>query len=200
MLIELDAEAQAVVRPALTALCSLAGALASGCGAEAEAVAASRELAAGADLAMRIGVNRARSAGRTWAEIGVALHCSRQSAFQRFGQKGTDMTSIDDGADVRATAIFTALTVGDFDTVQGGFDDQLAASLDERKLASVWANVTGVVGRFQRLGEPFARPVGDHTVIDIPMTFEAGDMVGRLAFDQAGKTAGLFIARPEALG
>lgn len=198
MLIELDAEAQAAVRPALTALRSLTGALASRLGTEA--VAASRELAAGADLAMRIGVNRARSAGRTWVEIGDALHCSRQSAFQRFGQKGTDMTSIDAGAGERARVILTALASGDFLTVQEGFDNQLAAALDESKLAGVWANVTGMVGCFERLGEPFVRPVGDHTVIDVPMCFEAGDMVGRLAFDQAGRTAGLFIVRPEALG
>ncbi len=71
---------------------------------------------------------------------------------------------------------------------------------DGAKLAGVWANVVGMVGCFDRLGEPFVRPVGDHTVIDVPMSFQAGDMVGRLAFDHAGQTAGLFIVRPEALG
>lgn len=200
MLHDLDTQAKAAVEPALDALRQLVDALRAGPDAAVAALAASRTLTAGADSAMRATVARARSAGRTWAEIGAVLQTSRQAAFQRFGRTETTMTPTDDGSGARALSILHALAGGDFDTVRRDFDPKLTAALDHQQLAGVWANVTGLVGRLERLGEPFTRPIGDHTVVDVPMSFEAGEMVGRLAFDPQGQTAGLFVLRPEALG
>ena len=45
---------------------------------------------------------------------------------------------------------------------------------------------------------PFVRRIGDHTVVDIPMRYEAGDMKARVAFDADEKVAGLFFLPPEA--
>ena len=199
MLAQLDDDSLATVTPAVNALLRFCRAVTRP-GAEVEAVNAARELATGADLVMRAGVSRARSAGRTWNEIGAGLHTSRQAAFQRFGRRETAMTPLEPHAGDRATAILTALAAGDFDTVRTDFDAQLTAGLDEAQLVGVWANITGTVGSFERLGEPFARQIGEHTVVDVPMAFEASDMIGRLAFDAVGKVAGLFVVRPEALG
>lgn len=200
MLAGLDTDAKAAVQPALSALLSLTSALAAGPGAAVDAVGATRELASGADVAMRAGVARARAAGRTWAEIGAALQSSRQAAYQRFGRTEADMRPPESRAGDRALATFTALAAGDFEAVRAEFDARMSASLDERQLAGVWVNVTGMVGRFERLGQPFVRRIGGHTVVDVPMSFEAGEMVGRLAVDDDGRTAGLFVLRPEALG
>ncbi|MBJ7904372.1 hypothetical protein IF655_13790 [Streptomyces sp. DSM 110735] len=46
---------------------------------------------------------------------------------------------------------------------------------------------------------PFVRRIGDHTAVDVPLRYEAGDMKARVAFDDDEKVAGLFILPPEAL-
>ncbi|MFF2519568.1 hypothetical protein [Streptomyces sp. NPDC058086] len=44
--------------------------------------------------------------------------------------------------------------------------------------ATVWP-VTGLVGAFGGFSEtePFVRRVGDHTAVDIPLRYKAGDMM-----------------------
>jgi hypothetical protein len=55
------------------------------------------------------------------------------------------------------------------------------------------------VGTYQRMGEPMTRQAGDLTIVDVPLTFEASEMKGRVVFDRKGKVAGLFILKPDAL-
>ncbi|MFF9510657.1 hypothetical protein ACF1BU_11775 [Streptomyces sp. NPDC014724] len=43
----------------------------------------------------------------------------------------------------------------------------------------------------------FVRRIGDHTVVDIPLRYEAGDMKARVAFDTDEKVAGIFVLAPE---
>jgi hypothetical protein len=38
---------------------------------------------------------------------------------------------------------------------------------------------------------------GDLTIADIPMTFEASEMKGRVGYDQDGMVTGLFMLRPD---
>lgn len=49
------------------------------------AVRLASELAALSGSARRLAIDRARSAGHTWQELGDLLGVSRQAAFQRFG-------------------------------------------------------------------------------------------------------------------
>jgi hypothetical protein len=49
------------------------------------------------------------------------------------------------------------------------------------------------------MGEAGARQAGDLTIVDIPMTFEAGEMKGRVVYDKDAKVTGLFVLQPEAL-
>lgn len=74
----------------------------------------------------------------------------------------------------------------------------LAAFTDEVRLNGL-ATVTGLVGAFEGFGEgePFVRRIGDHTVVDIPLRYEAGEMKARVAFDAEEKVAGIFILAPE---
>jgi hypothetical protein len=50
-----------------------------------ETVLVASELSAAAASALRLSVELARAAGRTWQELGDVLGVSRQAAFQRFG-------------------------------------------------------------------------------------------------------------------
>ena len=54
-----------------------------------------------------------------------------------------------------------------------------------------------MVGAYERMGEPLVRQLGDHTVIDIPLTFEAGQMKGRVSYNGERQVSGLFILTPE---
>ena len=54
--------------------------------AELNTVRIAARMRAVADYALQQCVDRARSAGHTWPEIGDALGTSRQAAFRRFGK------------------------------------------------------------------------------------------------------------------
>jgi hypothetical protein len=159
-----------------------------------------------ADLALAAAVDAARAAGCTWQQIGDALGTSRQAAFQRFGHpvdprtgRTMDRTTLD-GADARALELFAALATARWEDAARDFDPTMAEALPLTKLADTWTTVVSMVGAYERAGEPFVRRQGDHTVVDVPLAFEAGDMTGRVSLDAAGKVAGLFVLDPEHAG
>ena len=77
------------------------------------------------------------------------------------------------------------------------FDATFTAKFPIEKAASAWAQVTGPFGTYQRMGgEPFVRQLGDYTVVDVPMEFEAGVRRGSVFFNADGQVSGLFIVNP----
>jgi len=181
----------------------LAGLGPTAAGSPLDAVAAARELAAASHAAQQAAVDRARSAGHSWREIGDVLETTRQAAFQRFGRPvdprtGQPMSRVTlAGAEDRAVALIGLLTQGRWAAARAGFSGPMLAALDAGQLAGVWAQLAGTVGRLERLGEPLAFPAGEHTVVDVPLAFEAGERTGRVSFGPDGKVTGLFI-RPAA--
>lgn len=167
------------------------------------AVASARDLASAVDGALRAAVTRARQAGRTWQTIGDLLGTSRQAAFQRFGRPidprtGAPMErTLLPGAEERAVALLVDLMAGRYEDVRHDFDDTMLAALDVAKLAETNAQVAAMVGAYEGMGEPFTRPQGEYTVVDIPLRFEAGEMTGRVSYRADGSVAGLFVLRPE---
>jgi Protein of unknown function (DUF3887) len=163
------------------------------------------ELSAAAAAALRLSVDLARTAGRTWQELGDVLGVSRQAAFQRFGhpvdpRTGEPMSNaILPGAAAKATQLMIDWIEERYDAVTGDFTDKMIEVLPASQLAAAWAQVIGMVGSYQGMGEPMTRQAGDLTIVEIPLTFEAGEMKGRVVFDASGKVAGLFILRPDAL-
>jgi hypothetical protein len=102
------------------------------------------------------------------------------------------------GAGERAVAIFSDWAGGRYDAVvAAGFDETMARALPADKVAGAWASVVAMVGAYQRMGEPFVRQLGDYTVVDVPMEFDAGSMKGRVAFNGQGQVSGLFILNPD---
>ena len=160
-----------------------------------------------AEQVLKLCVQQARDAGHTWQEIGDLLGVTRQAAFQRFGKPidprtGEPMDKTVHMADAaeRAVEIVTAVLDGRMDEARQSFNAEVLAAFTDEVRANGLATVTGLVGAFEGFGagEPFVRRIGDHTVVDIPLRYEAGDMKARVAFDADEKVAGLFILAPEA--
>jgi hypothetical protein len=155
---------------------------------------------------LKLCVQQCRDAGHTWQEIGDLLGVTRQAAFQRFGKPidprtGEPMDKAVHMADAaqRATAVVSDVLEGRMDQARASFTDQVLAAFTDEARGETLATVAGLVGAFEGYGEgePFVRRVGDYTVVDIPMRYEAGDMKARVAFDSAEKVAGFFILLPD---
>ncbi|MFF2051011.1 DUF3887 domain-containing protein [Leifsonia sp. NPDC058194] len=157
------------------------------------------------DAALAALVDAARDAGATWHDVGRTLGTSRQAAFQRFGHPVDPRTGalMDTtplaGADELATEIFGELAATRFDAVTARFDERMAEALDADALGAVWAQVAAAVGAFESAGAPASRRLGDLTVVDVPLQFEAGDMVGRVTLHPDRRVGGLFVLDPAQL-
>ncbi|MBV9204753.1 MAG: DUF3887 domain-containing protein [Actinobacteria bacterium] len=159
-----------------------------------------------AEQVLKLCVQQSRDAGHTWQELGDLLGVTRQAAFQRFGKPidprtGEPMDKTVRMADAaeRAITIATAVLDGRMDEARQSFNAQVLEAFTDEVRANGLATVTGLVGAFEGFGEgePFVRRIGDHTVVDIPLRYEAGDMKARVAFDTDERVAGLFILAPE---
>ena len=160
-----------------------------------------------ADEALAICVRQAREAGHTWQELGDVLHTTRQAAFQRFGRPGSVATNPGTGARMSndvlpgagelALALIGAFFDGQDEQVIADFDETMLAQLPAEKLDDVRLQLLDLVGSYQSAGEPFVRRIGKHTVVDVPLEFEAGPMKCRVSYDQEGRVAGLFVLNPD---
>jgi hypothetical protein len=168
------------------------------------AITAARQLVATAEVALQQAVDRARSSGHSWREIGDVLDTTRQAAFQRFGRPVDPRTGVPmsravlPGATDTAVIIFSDMAAGRWEQVRRHFGDSMRSRLDAHRLAEGWAQTIGMIGSFERMGEPLAYPLGDSTITDIPLYFEAGERTGRVSFNGDGDVVGLFIRPAQA--
>jgi hypothetical protein len=155
---------------------------------------------------LKLCVQQSRDAGHTWQEIGDLLGVTRQAAFQRFGKpidprtgEPMDKTVRMVDAAERAIAIVTDVLEGSMAEARKSFNAQVLAAFTDKARGDALATIAGLVGAFEGFGqgEPFVRRIGDHTVVDIPLRYEAGDMKARISFDTDEKVAGIFILNPE---
>ena len=159
-----------------------------------------------AEQVLRLSVQQCRDAGHTWQEIGDLLGVTRQAAFQRFGKPIDPRTGepmdktvhMTDAAD-RAVKIATDVLDDRMDLARPFFNAEVLEKFTDEVRGDAVATVTGLVGVFEGFGdgEPFVRRIGDYTVVDIPLRYEAGEMKARVAFDSGEKVAGFFILAPE---
>jgi hypothetical protein len=159
-----------------------------------------------AEQLLKLSVQQSRDAGHTWQEIGDLLGVTRQAAFQRFGKPidprtGEPMDKTVRMADAaqRAIEIVTAVLEGRMDEARPSFNAQVLEAFTDKVRGDALATVAGLVGAFEAFGqgEPFIRRIGDHTVVDVPLRYEAGDMKARVALDTDEKVAGFFILAPD---
>lgn len=172
-----------------------------------EVVRRARDVDVLAGQVLSLSVQQCRDAGHTWQEIGDLLGVTRQAAFQRFGKpidprtgKPMDKTVHMADAAERAVKITIDILEGRMDEARPSFNAQVLAAFTDEVRGNAMATIAGLVGAFEGFGqgEPFVRRVGDHTVVDIPLRYEAGDMKARVAFDTGEKVAGFFVLPPEA--
>ena len=108
-------------------------------------------------------------------------------------------TDVPPGAADQAAAIITCLAEGRWEDARGDFNAGMREGGDAGRLAGGWAHTVGMIGRYEGMGEPFAYRTGDHTVVEVPLRFEAGEATGDVVFDDDSKIAGLWLrpASPE---
>jgi len=173
----------------------------SSAGRPREAVTAARDLAAAANAALQAAIDRARAAGHSWREIGEVLGTSRQAAFQRFGHPVDPRTGepvggeVLPGAEERAFTILAWFNEGRWPDIIAELGDNLRARLDPDLLVENWTRLAAMFGRLETAGAPFAFRVGDVTIVEVPLHFEAGDARGSVRFTSDGKVAGLGVQR-----
>lgn len=166
-------------------------------------VAIAEELRTLAGDALRLGAAHAHASGHSWAEIGRLLGLSPQAAVQRFGRPpGPPLAEpapprITDAAD-RAITILADWLDERYGAVAATFDATLAGSLTPENLAVARSHLAGTAGLYRRLGDPdpVVRQVGEYTVADVPLMFDAGLMKGRVTFGPGGQVAGLYVLPP----
>jgi hypothetical protein len=174
----------------------------SGTAAPLAAVVAASELSAATNAAMQEAVDRARTAGHSWREIGDVLDTTRQAAFQRFGRPVDPRTgkpmlrAVPPGTAERALALFADIAGGRWEAATRDFTPAMREHVDAGRIADAYAQAISMVGAFERMGEPLAYPVSLGTAVDIPLYFEAGELTGQVTFDRDGKVIGLLIRRP----
>jgi hypothetical protein len=163
-------------------------------------------------------VAAARAAGVSWQAIGDALGVSRQAAFKRFGaavthpEKETDMAEQTIDLMDRTRTVFERLDAGDYEAVRTQMTYACARALSKRRLGGVWNEVVAATGRLESSTDftvrtpdgtnalnKFANKVlANGAIVQATLHHEAGEWIGRVAYNGSGKITGVLIAPPGA--
>lgn len=155
----------------------------------------------------------ARSQGVSWQAIGDALGVSRQAAFKRFGTKGEGATMTERITDLldRTSTVFAQLDGGNYEAVRAHMTYTCGRALTKRKLMSVWDQVRIDSGRLKACVDLTAQTADGSTalsrfanrqlstgaIVQATLQHEAGEWIGRVAYNGAGKITGILIAPPD---
>jgi dienelactone hydrolase len=91
----------------------------------------------------------------------------------------------------QARALVLALTREDFAAASRDFDAAMQKALPEEKLREMWKDLISKVGPFSRIRSVRIDTVDRYRVVVLVCQFEKATLETRVAFDQAGKVAGL---------
>jgi len=94
------------------------------------------------------------------------------------------------GAADRAVALMDYLAAHRWAQACSDFDATMVMRLDAAGVEEAWAQVTNRLGRYEETGVPRVGPIGDYTVVDVPLTFEAGRMIAGSAMTAAARSLG----------
>lgn len=158
-------------------------------------------------------VTAARRDGRSWAEIGELLGMSRQAAFKRFGTTHDPRTgeimktrSIDE-AHRLTEEIFRLIAHGDDEAVQAHLHPQVRDQLTPQRIGDAWRSALSECGSLETFANTHVE-LHDGTVLTedeavvgtvigaTQLMCEAGELVGRVAFDETDQVVGLLIVPP----
>jgi len=99
-----------------------------------------------------------------------------------------------DGLAERAAQIVTQLSDHDLSAASADFDSTMKAALAGEKLAEAWNGLLGQVGQYKGQKSRRAEEYAGYRLIVVTAEFEKADIDIRVAFDTAGRVAGLTFA------
>ena len=155
-------------------------------------------------------VTDARAQGRTWADIGKELDMTRQAAFKRFGkpvdpENGEHITPRSmEGLRELTEKVFALISDGNYEDLGPLVNEQTAQELPAALIADTWRSVLTEVGVLQGcrgtgLELPGGSPLDEDeqiigTVVgNTILECEAGQLRGRVAFNEQSQVVGLLI-------
>lgn len=162
-----------------------------------------------------------RAMGKSWANIGERLGVTRQAAFKRFG-KATDILtgelmtarSTDHLAELAETFL-TRVSTGDEELAMGMLHPSVRKELPWPLISETWNRALAEVGSLESITEVFVTHPGGTAPIDDPVSLsqgktlgiavvvaqlnhEAGELMGRIAFDQDDAIVGILYLPADA--
>jgi hypothetical protein len=91
----------------------------------------------------------------------------------------------------RAGQIVTRLSQRDFVSASSDFDSVMTVSLPAEKLAEAWGGLTAQVGQYKGIKSKRAEEYAGYKLVVVTAEFEKAEIDIRMAFDAAGRVAGL---------
>ncbi|HZV52623.1 MAG TPA: hypothetical protein VFD49_23035 [Candidatus Dormibacteraeota bacterium] len=90
-------------------------------------------------------------------------------------------------------AIFECHQESNWPRIFDQLDEVVRRRLNVLQLERGWVGMACRFGRLEHIGVPSGRRVGDDTLIEAPLHFEAGDVRGLVRFSLDGNVTGLAI-------
>jgi len=118
------------------------------------------------------------------------------SAVSASSTTSTPAAASPNAVDPLAVEILDAITRGDFDAATARFDDQMKRKLPPQDLASSWRTYQEAFGTYQTHGGPQDVPLGDLTVVNIPLEMQREPGEFRVTFHPDQSVAGLWLLKP----
>lgn len=164
---------------------------------------------------LTLAVRRAREEGHTWAAIGETLGMSRQAAFKRFGEvinpvTGTHITGAPMSLSELTQAterVFTLISTAAYDELESLMHPDVKTELPASVIADTWNRVLADIGSLESFTDTHVTfPAGERieedaailgTVVGVTtLQCEAGEAMGRVAFDEERRVVGLLMVEP----
>jgi hypothetical protein len=88
------------------------------------------------------------------------------------------------------------LVEGRWEKAYREFDVSLRGQADVNRFAEGWTRVADSADSFEQMGASSVRQSGDYTLVDVPLTFAAGEAIGQVVFARDDKVAGVALEHP----
>lgn len=169
-----------------------------------------------AERNLELAVAAERAMGRSWANIGARLGVTRQAAFKRFGRVPDTLTGemmtprTTDHLKDLTEAFFTHVSQGDEALTMGMMHPSVRKELPWESIADTWKRCLTEYGAWENASDTYVThpggtaEVADLTAIGDPkmlgiavgvtrLNHEAGEIMGRVAFDQDDAIVGVLL-------
>ena len=174
------------------------------------------EIEHAAERHLRNSVEAARVRGASWQQIGNAFGVSRQAVYKRFGApethdaRGEIMNKPIVDLQARTEAVFQMLSEDNYAGVKALMTFSCSRLLTKKKVMSVWNQVVSATGPLISCTDTVAQTSDGRNVIlqqinqllsgglvgQTMLNHEAGEWLGRVAYNGSGKITGLLIVSP----